>query len=147
MCQGMRTVVSFAALLLSMCGTAWAGISPIALTSGSFNQDVVVENTAPAPVIPGGYTTASMDNGIGNTADSWYEEGYNSAAPGTGLPQAGSTFTSQSASNHRYTMAPSYKTNDAVLLDSTLTTATFPGKRRQQRRHFQLHCPSPKWRY
>jgi len=120
----MRTIVSQTAILTSLCGTAWAGIAPIALTSGSFNQDVVVENTAPAPVIPGGYTTASMDNGVGNTANSWYEEGYNSAAPSTGLPHAGSTFTSQSASNHSYTMAPSYKTNDAVLLDSTLTTAT-----------------------
>jgi hypothetical protein len=58
-----------------------AGFVAMALTPGSFNQDVVVEKTAPAPVIAGGYTTASMDNGIGNTANSWYEAGYAPDAP------------------------------------------------------------------
>ena len=65
-----------------------------------------------------------MDNGTGNINTTWYEQGYDSAAPTTGLPAAGSTFTSQSSSTHHYSMAPSYKANDAVLLDSTLTSAT-----------------------
>ncbi|HEX3717517.1 MAG TPA: glycoside hydrolase family 76 protein [Verrucomicrobiae bacterium] len=95
------------------------------MPSGSYNQDVVVENTAPAPVIPGGYTTASMDSGIGNSGTSWYEKGYNSAVPTTGLPPAGSTFTSQTSSTHFYTMAPSYTANNAILLDSSLTNAAF----------------------
>jgi predicted alpha-1,6-mannanase (GH76 family) len=122
--HGFKTVFIVVVLVFSITRPTQAGIAPIVLTSASYNQDVVVENTAPAPVIPGGYTTASMDNGIGNTGNSWYEEGYDSAAPGTGLPKAGSTFTSQSSSVHRYTMAPSYKTNNAVMLDSTLTSAT-----------------------
>jgi len=123
-CQGLKMEVIWAVLWLGFAFPALAGFAPITLNSSSFNQDVVVENTAPTPVIPGGYTTASMDNGLGNTGTSWYEEGYDSAAPTTGLPTAGSTFTSQSSPSHQYTMAPSYKTNNAVLLDSTLTNAT-----------------------
>jgi hypothetical protein len=38
--------------------------APIALTTRSYNQHVVVENTAPAPFIAAGYTTASMDNRV-----------------------------------------------------------------------------------
>ncbi|HEY3914253.1 MAG TPA: glycoside hydrolase family 76 protein, partial [Verrucomicrobiae bacterium] len=95
------------------------------LPSGSYNQDVVVENTAPAPLIPGGYTTASMDAGVQNSGTSWYEEGYNSTAPTTGLPAPGTTFGSQSSSSHFYKMAPSYTTNNAILLDTNLTSATF----------------------
>ena len=111
-----------AVLILPRVGRA--GFSPIALTSTSYNQDLVVENSAPAPVIAGGYTTASMDSGLGNSGNSWYEQGYNAASPTTGLPPAGSAFNSQSAANHQYRMAPSYAAPNAVLLDSTLTTAT-----------------------
>ena len=112
------------ALLAFAPDTACADFAPIALTSSSYNQDVIVENTAPAPVLVGGYTTASMDNGVANTAFSWYEQGYNTANPTTGLPQPGSIFTSQSAADHQYQMAPSYVSNNAVLLDSVLTSAT-----------------------
>src|SRR5947209_12468128 len=66
-----------------------------------------------------------MDNGLANSSTTWYEQGYDGAAPATGLPTAGSMFTNQSASDHRYRMASSYRTNNAVLLDSTLTNATF----------------------
>lgn len=112
------------ALALVLPGVVRAGFNPIALTSASYNQDIVVENTAPAPVLAGAYTTASMDSGLGNANWSWYEQGYNTANPTTGLPPAGSTFTSQSAANHQYTMAPSYTVNNAVLLDATLSRAT-----------------------
>jgi len=103
---------------------ARAGFDPIALTTGSFNRDIVVESSAPAPIVAGGYTTASMDNGTGNTAYSWYEKGYNTAAPGTGLALAGSTFTHQNAPDHQYAMAPSYRSNNAVLIDSAIPSAT-----------------------
>lgn len=111
-------------ILFGALGTR-AAFAPISLTAGSYNEDVVVEASAPAPVIAGGYTTASMDNGVGNVNTSWYEMGYNTANPSTGLPRAGATFTSQSLGNHQYAMAPSYTTNDAILLDSTLTNGTF----------------------
>ncbi len=123
-CLSFKSGAVLVAWSWTIAFAAKAGFVPITLTSGSYNQDVVVENTAPAPVLPGGYTTASMDNGLGNTGTSWYEQGYDSAAPNTGLPPAGSTFTSQSSSSHSYTMAPSYKANNAILLDSTLTNAT-----------------------
>src|SRR5712672_2913012 len=110
--------------ILSATSNVHADFAPIALTSGSYYQDMVVENTAPAPVIAGGYTTASMDNGVANTMFSWYEQGYNSANPTTGLPVAGSIFTHQNAADHQYRMAPSYASNNAVLLDSTVTSAT-----------------------
>src|SRR5580765_3950722 len=112
-----RSAVLFFGITTFSGGIAWADFAPIALTSGSYNQDVVVENTAPAPVVAGGYTTASMDNGAANTAFSWYELGYNTANPTTGLPAAGSVFTHQSAADHQYRMAPSYASNNAVLLD------------------------------
>src|SRR5256885_7959190 len=114
----------FLAVAIGVSNPAHADFLPIALTSASYNQDIVVEKTAPAPVVPGGYTTASMDSGLGNSATSWYEQGYNAASPATGLPPAGSTFTHQSASGHRYIMAPNYSANNAVLLDSALTSAT-----------------------
>src|SRR5690242_17462925 len=87
-------------LTLVLTQQAQAGFVPIPLTGASYNRDMIVERTAPAPVIAGAYTTASMDNGIANTANSWYEQGYNTASPTTGLPPAGSTFTHQSAANH-----------------------------------------------
>jgi len=71
------------AVALALPGMACGGFSPIVLSSSSYNHDVVVENSAPAPVIPGAYTTASMDSGVGNTNYSWYEQGYNTGSPTT----------------------------------------------------------------
>ncbi len=119
----MKSGLVALALALALAGVARADFAPVALTSGSYNQDMVVENTAPAPVLAGGYTTASMDSGTANSNYSWYEQGYNTAYPTTGLPPAGSTFQHQNLPNHQYTMAPSYTANNAVLLDSTLTNA------------------------
>jgi predicted alpha-1,6-mannanase (GH76 family) len=102
-----------------------AAFAPITLTSSSFNQDMVVEATAPKPVVAGGYTTASMDSGVGNANNSWFEQGYNTTNLSSGLPPAGTTFTSQSLPNHQYTMAASYAANNALMLDSVLTNGTF----------------------
>ncbi|MGH7950492.1 MAG: glycoside hydrolase family 76 protein [Limisphaerales bacterium] len=104
-----------------------ANFTSIPLAPGSYNQDMVIERTAPsAPASH--YTTASMDAGTANTGDSWYEQGYNSSAPATGLPAAGSTIVNQSASDHVYTFASSYSANDAAMIDSShsanLTLAT-----------------------
>lgn len=92
--------------------------TPISLTPGSYNQDMVVERAAPS-VPASHYTTASMDAGTANTGNSWYEQGYDASAPATGLPVAGSTITNQSASDHLYIFASSYATNNAALVDST----------------------------
>jgi hypothetical protein len=99
-----------------------ADFVPIPLTSDSFNQDVVVEKTAPPPLMPA--TTASMDAGTGNTNFSWYERGYNIDWLSTGLPPAGSVIASEVFPDDTFQFAPNYKTNNAVLVDSTLTAAT-----------------------
>jgi hypothetical protein len=105
-----------------------AAFAPIALTASSYNEDMIVEHTAPSTP-NGSYTTASMDAGTGNNGTSWYERGYDASAPTTGLPPAGSTITNAVASDHIYTFAASYTaTNDVAMVDSThspvLTPAT-----------------------
>src|SRR5678815_704919 len=106
-------------LALILMRTARADFSPVPLASSSFNYDVVVERTAPPPI--GRATTASMDAGTNNTDASWYEIGFNTIAPTTGLPAAGSTFASAAAANHQYTMASSYAANNAMLIDGIVT--------------------------
>jgi hypothetical protein len=122
-----RNVFSLSAIFAAL-GLAWittatarADFAPVVITADSYNQDVVVEKTAPAPVIPGGYTTASMDGGTNNNGDTWNEVGYFVANPEVGLPVAGSVFTSTAAADHSYALAPSYTTNDAVMLDASAT--------------------------
>jgi hypothetical protein len=104
-----------------LAGYARADFVPIPLTTDSFNHDIVVEKTAPPPLMPA--TTASMDSGTANSGYAWYERGYNSLWTATGLPIAGSTFTSD-IPGHDYILAPNYKSNNAVMIDSTLTGAT-----------------------
>ena len=115
------------ACLFAVSGSTGSGFSPIAVTG--YNEDMIVE--AGAQVFTGGsYTTASVDNGLPNTGNSWYERGYSTTpwtAPGTGVPPAGSTFTNQSASSHVYTMAPSYTgVNDVAYVDATTTANIVP---------------------
>jgi len=101
------------------------GFASVPLTTGSYNEDMVVEHTAPAPP-EGAHTTASMDAGVANTGTSWYEQGYNSAAPATGLPAASSTITSQSASDHSYTFAPSYTAANVAMIDTSHSALITP---------------------
>src|SRR5882672_9131167 len=110
-------------LALILTNTARADFNPVPLASSSFNYDIVVERTAPPPI--GRATTASMDAGTNNTDASWYEIGFNTAAPTTGVPAADSTFASAAAANHQFTMAPSYTTNDAMLIDGIVTNGTW----------------------
>jgi predicted alpha-1,6-mannanase (GH76 family) len=102
------------------------GFSPVALTAGSYNEDMVIERTAPA--MPGGaYTSASMDAGTGNTGTSWYEQGYDTAAPSTGLPTAGSTLTNPVSPDHIYTLAPSWTGNNVAMVNSNHSANLVPG--------------------
>ncbi|HEV2438030.1 MAG TPA: glycoside hydrolase family 76 protein, partial [Verrucomicrobiae bacterium] len=102
-----------------------AGFAPIPLTAGSYNEDMVVERTAP-PAPDGTYTTASMDAGTANTANGWYEQGYDAAAPATGLPPAGSSFTNPASSDHVYTLAPSYSANNVAMVDASHSANLVP---------------------
>ena len=124
----MKPIIALGIALASAMA-AEAQYTPISLTAGSYNKDIVVEQSAPH--IPAQPTTASMDNGSGNTGYGWYERGFDTSATATGVPAAGSTFTSESFSDHSYKMAPSYTANNAVLIDATVTgdtvTVSSPG--------------------
>src|SRR5437867_885641 len=97
-----------AGLSLSLAFLTRADFNPVALTPGSFTQDIIVEKSAAAPLVGGYYTTASMDGGVANTGYSWYERGYYLANLASGLPPAGTIFTSVSAPDHQFLMPPSY---------------------------------------
>ncbi len=100
-----------------------ADFTPLPLTSTSFNQDLVVERSAPPRLLP--VTTASMETGLTNIGLSWYERGYNTDWPATGMAPANSTVISDLSTDHEYRFAPSYKTNNVILIDSNQTTGTF----------------------
>ena len=108
-----------------VAGATAPGFTPIRLTSGSYNEDMVVESNAPA-VPNGSYTTASMDNGAANTGNSWYAQGHDASAPATGLPPPGSTITNAVSSDHAYTLAPSYTANNVAMVDASHNASLVP---------------------
>jgi hypothetical protein len=113
-------------VLIGICGflqVVRADFVPIALTPESYNCDLVVEKTAPGPVIA--VTTASMDSGTNNTGFSWYEKGYNLDSKSTGLPKAGVIFNSEARMDHLYQCPPDYRSNNAVLIDADVPAGTF----------------------
>jgi len=120
-------IISITITLTAACACR-AAYSPIALAPGSYNADIVVEKTAPQPLIQGGYTTASMDGGIANNGTTWVEAGFfTNAAPLVvpGLPPAGTLLTNQ-AGDHIFKLPPSYvMSNNAILLDSTYFTNVY----------------------
>ena len=95
------------------------GFSPVALTAGSYNQDIIVEKGALVAA-----TTATMDSGTDNRNATWFESGYYGSDLTIGLPAAGSTFVSATFADHFFGMAPSYATNDAVFLSGSVANAT-----------------------
>jgi len=107
--------------LLNWTIRAYGGFEPIDLAAKSYNEDVVVEKTAPAPVIT--VTTASMEEGMANLGTTWFERGYVKEWPATGLPDAGCVLASDLQADHQYQMPFSYETNNAVLIDAVLTNA------------------------
>lgn len=98
-----------------------ATFSPIAVTG--FTQDVIMEAeaTKAAPLL--GYTTATMDGGTNNTANTWFERGYYERYSNSGLPAAGSTIASVSLTDHFYTMPASYSANNVAYVDTNNPTA------------------------
>ena len=110
-------------MALAVASIAQAGYTPVAIQSSSYNADVIVEaNARPTLTIS---TTASVDNGTNNTANTWFEIGFDTANPGNGLPVAGSTFTAVDDPTHSFTMPPSYTAPNGILIDTVITTGTF----------------------
>src|SRR5208282_4494340 len=112
--------------IMAVSGQAPGGgnFNPIAVTG--YNADIVVEASA-GPATDSGallsapfmtFTTASMDGGTNNTGNTWYEQGYVSQYPLTGLPPAGSILVSTNLSDHSYQLAPSYTAPNAIYADS-----------------------------
>ena len=84
----------------------------------------MVEASAGTTGALSGYTTATLDTGLTNTMNTFYEQGYDLDAPLTGLPPAGSTMTNVSAPDHLYTLASSYSSNNVLLLTSNAPNGT-----------------------
>jgi len=96
---------------------------PIAVTG--FTQDMIVESTAPATQAGArAAATANLDSGATNTGgDTWFQKGWDPAAPNAGLPQSGVPFFAENDSTHSFSLA-SATGNNAVLMSSTTGTAT-----------------------
>lgn len=114
-----RIVILLGAALVTV---AYADYNPIPLTPGSFTADVVVEKTAPPPL--NNLVTATMDGGTNNNANTWYEQGFNTNMPSTGIPPAGAVFTAQGSATHQFRMPASYAANNALFINSQIPTGT-----------------------
>lgn len=97
-----------------------------------FNHDPVMEANGPATTGIGrdteAYTltnniTLSMDGGTNKTGSTWFEKGYYTGLPTTGIPAAGSSVTSM-WNSARYTMPANYAGNCATMLAKHLNSAT-----------------------
>ena len=91
-----------------------ADYNPIALTPGSFTQDIVVEKSAPPPLA--NYMNVTIDHGTNNTGNTFFESGYIASVPELGLPAHNTTFISHADANHVFRMPPSYVTNNCAFI-------------------------------
>ncbi len=111
------------AVTLLLTGLVRADHNPIALTPGSFNADVVVENTVPGAF--NDYTSATMDGGTNNNAWAWFEQGFQPVLQDLGLPSRASTFSAADGSSRQFQMAADYAANNVLCVYSALPNATF----------------------
>lgn len=92
-------------------------------TLGGFNYDVIVESGATNFQSA---VTATIDNGsnrndVGELSGAtFYERGFNAAAPTTGVPTGGTLTTSAADALHKFTMQPA-NGNNAILLNADNT--------------------------
>ena len=92
------------------------------LAPSSFNQDGIVDYGAPTAA---GAVTATMDGGTAKTGNTWYEVGYNAAAPATGVP-TGFFFgqTDPTSSFYIENARTDQTLKNVLLLDGTATSGT-----------------------
>lgn len=96
--------------------------NPVTVTG--YNADGVIEATQ--PLYRGSLytaTTATMDLGTNNSNFTWYEQGWYTNFPGTGLPAAGTTVNSVSAPSRHYQLASSYAGPNGVLISTNSQVA------------------------
>lgn len=121
----LTKLVPASVLSLALVGASisQAAYSPIPLTIGSYNQDLIVEsNTTPRLDV---VTTATVDQGTNNGANTWFEQGYDTANPGNGLPLANTVFTAQDNANYTFRTPPTYAGPNGILIDTVITNGTF----------------------
>lgn len=115
--QCKKLALATIGLACFVASSARADFVPIPLDSSSFNQDAVVEATAPPPVNVA--VNATVDGGTNKTGNTWFEQGYNILYPTNGVPPANSLVTAIVAPGgtpHVYQMPPDYHTNNVILV-------------------------------
>ncbi|HTI99344.1 MAG TPA: hypothetical protein VL527_10720 [Dongiaceae bacterium] len=112
------------AMLFAVAGQTTAGgaYAPVAVTG--YNADGIVETGVarfPHPFYAA--VNASMDGGTNRNGNTWYEKGYSSYWPNSGLPAAGSIIDSLAQPDHHYQMPADYTQNNCIFVDTAHTTA------------------------
>lgn len=114
----MRSLL-FIMAVLAVPAYVSAAVAPI-LISG-YNQDIIVDNTATQGTDLRPTITATMDAGTGLTGGTYYQTGFVTASPTTGLP-AGTVVTS--ATGNGTFQLRAHNVSNAFLLNNTTSTAT-----------------------
>ena len=116
----LKSALAALCLVLTVTSTARADFNPIPLTLDSYTADVVVEKTA-TPVLKV-VTTASVDQGTNNGANTWMELGFDPANPTFGLPAPGTVIVAISNANYSFQMPPSYTAPNGILINASQVT-------------------------
>src|SRR2546427_7429271 len=119
----VKTNIVSLSVLVALTSVARAGFTPIALNTNSFNHDVVIEATAPRALNDA--VNVTQDGGTNKNGNTFYERGYNPAAPTTGVPPAGSLVVNP-AGNHTYRMPPDYHVNNVIMVGHNNGGRTVP---------------------
>src|ERR1035441_10939171 len=97
--------------LTCLCvGLARADFTPVPLDPTSFNQDPVIEKTA--PLMLNDYVTVTPDTGTNKTGNTWYEIGYNTVNAPSGFPAHASMLVKTNTSTlnvYTFQMPPEYQ--------------------------------------
>src|SRR5437879_13413703 len=110
----MKIRLILSCLALTAASLSQAAYLPIPITTGSYNADAIVESNATPRLDV--VTTATVDNGTNNTANTWFEQGYDTGNPGNGLPPANTVFTAQDNANYSFRTPPTYAGPNAILI-------------------------------
>ena len=114
-----KTLVALSVALFA-ASAARAVVTPLPITSGSYNADVVVEKTA-TPVLKV-VTTASVDQGTNNGANTWMEAGHDLANPTFGLPAPGTVIAAISNANYSFQFPGDYTQPNGILINAGQVT-------------------------
>ena len=119
----MKSRLILSGLLLAAASLSNAAYLPIPIQSSSYNADAIIESNATPRLDV--VTTATVDNGTNNTANTWFEQGYDTGNPGNGLPPANTVFTAQDNANYTFRTPPTYAGPNGILIDTQVTNGTF----------------------